>query len=72
MVRKLEDYEPVVVDGKWVIAWRKQDGSTQYLSKKNGLAHPLKGRKKKPEPEEEEYNPSLTQAQNLMLRSRDV
>lgn len=68
MVRKLEDYEPVVVDGSWVIAWRKPDGSTEYLSKKNGLPHPLRGRKKKPEPEPEEHDPSLTQAQNLMMK----
>lgn len=71
MVRKLEDYEPVIVEGSWVIAWRREDGSTTYLSKKNGLPHPLKGRKKKPEPELVEYDPSLTPAQNLMIRSRE-
>jgi hypothetical protein len=71
MVRKLSDYEPVVVDGSWVIAFRKEDGSTDYLDKKNGLPHPLKGRKKKPEPEPENYNTRLSPAQNLMLRFRE-
>lgn len=72
MVRKLSDYEPVVVDGSWVIAFRKEDGSTHYLSKKNGLPHPLKGRKKKPEAHlGETYDPRLNDAQNLMLRFRE-
>lgn len=71
MIRRLEDYESVIVDGVWVIAWRREDGNTTYLSKKNGLPHPLKGRKKKPVPEPEPHNHSLTQAQNLMLRFRE-
>ena len=48
MIKNLEQYEAVVVDGSWVIAYREPGRSVRYLSKKNGLEHPLKGRKKKP------------------------
>jgi len=70
MINKLEDFEAVVVDGSWVIAWRRVGYPTQYLSKKNGLPHPLRGRKKKPEPPMLEEDSSLTQAQNLLLRTQ--
>lgn len=71
MIRKLDDYEAVVVDGAWCIAWRQEGMPTVYLSKKNGLPHPLKGRKKPlPAPAELIEDPSLTQAQNLLLRSK--
>lgn len=70
MVRSLQDYEAVSRDGKWVIAWYKQGEPTQYLDKKNGLDHPLRGRKVKQDKVQEEYNPRLTQAQNLMMRAR--
>jgi len=71
MVRKLSDYEAVSKDGTYVIAWYKTGEPTQYLSKKNGLPHPLKGRKvKKAEVALEPNDPRLTQAQNLMLNSR--
>jgi len=71
MIRKLEDYEAVCKDGQWVIAFYRQGEPTRYLSKKNGLEHPLKGRKKKVvETPEVEYDLRLTEAQNLMMRSR--
>jgi len=70
-VRKLSDYEPVVVGGAWVIAFRKEDGSTQYLDKENGLPQPLKVRILTPEPPTIEDNPRLSAAQNLMLRFRE-
>jgi hypothetical protein len=71
MLRKLSDYEAVTKDGTYVIAWYKEGEPTQYLSKKNGLPHPLKGRKvKKPEALDEPSDPNLTPAQNLMLRNR--
>ena len=72
-VRKLSDYEPVVrrEDGAWVIAFRKDDGSTVYLDKENGLPQPVKDRKTTPEPPTIEDNPRLTAAQNLMLRFRE-
>ena len=47
MVNKLDDYEAVVVDGAWVIAWRQDGRPVIYLDKKNGLPHPLKGRRAK-------------------------
>ena len=71
MIRQLQDYEAVSKDGQWVIAWYRQGEPTVYLSKKNGLEHPLKGRKKKlPEVIEPAYNLRLTAAQNLMLNSK--
>lgn len=69
MIRKLEDYEAVTVDGSWVIAYRRPEG-TIYLDKKNGLPHPLRGRKKKAEIEESDENTSLTQAQNLIMKAK--
>jgi hypothetical protein len=69
MVNKLEDFEACVIDGSWVIAWRREGHPVTYLSKKNGLPHPLKGRKKKPEPEPLLEDASLNPAQNLMLRA---
>ena len=47
MIKKLDDYEAVVVDGVWCIAWRQEGHPVTYLSKKNGLPHPLKGRRAK-------------------------
>ena len=73
MIRKLEDYEAVCKDGQWVIAWYRQGEPTVYLSKKNGLAHPLKGRKKvlaDAALTEVAYDLRLTAAQNLMMNSR--
>ena len=70
MVRKLSDYEAVTKDGTFVIAWYKDGEPTQYLSKKNGLPHPLKGRKVKKPVAEEPNDPTLTEAQNMMLRAR--
>jgi hypothetical protein len=65
-VQKLSDYEPVVVDGKWVLACRTTE---TYLDKDNP---PLKDRPQMTiiEPEPENYNTRLTPAQNLMLRFR--
>jgi hypothetical protein len=66
MIRKLEDYEAVVKDGQYVIAWRKEN-ETVYLSKKNGLPHPLKGRKKVvTKPLVEDFG--LSEAQNFMIQ----
>jgi hypothetical protein len=53
-----------------VIAWYKAGEPTQYLSKKNGLPHPLKGRKVKKPEVEPPNDPRFTQVQNLMLNSR--
>ena len=73
MIRKLSDYEAVFRDDNYVIAWYREGLPTMYLSKKNGLPHALKGRKKvKFEEPEVEDDPGLTVAQNLMLRARDV
>jgi hypothetical protein len=70
MIRKLEDYEAVCKDGQWVIAWYRQGEPTLYLDKKNGLAHPLKGRTKKVVVQPMlAYDIRLTEAQNLMVRS---
>lgn len=49
MIKQLDQYEAVVMDGVWCIAYREPGRPVQYLSKKNGLPHPLKGRKKKKE-----------------------
>ena len=49
MIKQLDQYEAVVVDGVWCIAYREAGRPVQHLSKKNGLPHPLKGRKKKRE-----------------------
>jgi len=68
-IPSLKDFEAKVVNGSWVIAWYQDGLPTQYLSKKNGLPHPLKARKKAIvfEPEEES---NLTSPQQLMMRSR--
>jgi hypothetical protein len=71
MVRKLEDYEAVVKDGVWVIAWYKPGEPTQYISKKNGLPHPLKGRKKEKPLLQDNSDARYSEAQNLMLQRRD-
>jgi hypothetical protein len=72
MTKTLDNYEAVVVDGVWCIAWRQDGLPTTYLSKKNGLPHPLKGRKKKLEaPPPLVQDPSLTPAQNLMLLAKN-
>jgi hypothetical protein len=73
MVRKLSDYEAVSREGEYVIAWYKDGESTEYLSKKNGLGHPLKGRTKKPLPEApKKLNPKMTEAQNLLLSAQSM
>ena len=67
MIRKLEDYEAVVKDGQYVIAWRKEL-ETVYLSKKNGLPHPLKGRKKEKPTKPLIEDSGLSEAQNFMIQ----
>jgi hypothetical protein len=47
MIKKLDEYEAVIIDGAWCIAWRQEGRPVTYLSKKNGLPHPLKGRRAK-------------------------
>jgi hypothetical protein len=68
MIRRLEDYEAVVKDGVWVIAWYKPGEPTVYLSKKNGLEHPLKGRKKVIPPRPMVEDVGLSEAQNFMIQ----
>jgi hypothetical protein len=68
MIRKLEDYEAVVKDGVWVIAWHREGEPTIYLSKKNGLEHPLKGRKKVIPPKPMVEDVGLSEAQNFMIQ----
>jgi hypothetical protein len=70
MVRSLADYEAVVHDGSWVIAWYKQGEPTVYLSKKNGLPMPTNKRKVKEIPEVVILNKRFTAAQNLMLAAQ--
>lgn len=70
MIRKLSDYEAVLKDGQYVIAWYREGEPTKYLSKKDGLDHPLKGRKKTAPVVELAYDFTRTEAQNLMLRAR--
>ena len=73
MVRKLSDYEAVCREGDYVIAWYKDGESTEYLSKKNGLGHPLKGRTKKILPAApQKLNPKMTVAQNLLLAAQSL
>lgn len=44
----LSQYTAVQIAGKWVIEFRRSDGTVGYLSRRNGLPHALKGRKKSP------------------------
>jgi hypothetical protein len=46
LIRNLEDYEPVCVNGLWKIKYTDLDGVEKYLDKKQGLPHALLGRKK--------------------------
>lgn len=69
-IPSLNDFEAKVVDGSWVIAWYQTGLPTQYLSKKNGLPHPLKARKKKVVQEVQEEDDGLTPAQQLMMTAR--
>jgi hypothetical protein len=68
MVRQLSDYEAVVKDGVWVMAWYKEGEPTVYLSKKNGLAHPLKGKKKEKPALPSIEDSGLSEAQNFMIQ----
>jgi hypothetical protein len=68
MIRKLSDYEAVVRDGVWVMAWYREGESTVYLSKKNGLAHPLRGRKKVVALPTVIEDSGLSEAQNFMIQ----
>jgi hypothetical protein len=60
MIKNLDQYEAIVVDGDWCIAYRDPGQTVKYLSKKNGLPHPLKGRKKKQEDQKEVINDALS------------
>jgi hypothetical protein len=68
---KLSDYEAICVDGEWKMAWYRPGLPVTHLSKKDGLPHPLKGRRVKKKAEQNEIieDGRLTAAQNLMLRS---
>lgn len=72
MIKKLDDYEAVVVDGCWVIAWRQEGRPVQYLSKKNGLPHPLKGRRAKKKAETTEViNDALELMRNVQMMNNN-
>ena len=68
--RKLTDYEAVFREGQYVIAWYREGLSTEYLHRKNGLDHPLKGRKKVLPPAPVKINPKMSEAQNLILSAQ--
>jgi hypothetical protein len=68
MIRQLSDYEAVVKDGVWVIAWYKPGEPTQYISKKNGLPHPLRGRKKEKPLKPMIEDSGLSEVQNFMVQ----
>ena len=72
MIRKLSDYEAVCREDEYVIAWYKDGEPTEYLSKKNGLGHPLKGRKKSLPPAPQKVNPKMSEAQNLILSAQSM
>lgn len=63
--KKLEDYEAVVVDDKWVIAQRRNGDSTLYLTPEKRVRHV----KEEEEEEDEDYEPEFSPAQNLMLNA---
>jgi len=46
LIRYLEDYDTVCIDGKYKIKYTNEEGVEEYLDRKNGLPHALKGRKK--------------------------
>jgi hypothetical protein len=68
-LRQLSDYEAVVVDGSWVIAWYRPGEKPIYLSKKNGLPRPKNKKKIKEVKEPVINNPRLSEAQNLLQRA---
>ena len=45
MFRELSDYDAVLHEGRWKIAYMDLEGDIKYLFGKYGLDHPLKGRK---------------------------
>ena len=47
ITKSLLEYESITRDGEYVIAWYKEGESVQYLSKKSGLQHITKSKKKK-------------------------
>jgi len=68
-LRQLSDYEAVVYDGVWVIAWYRPGEKPVYLSKKNGLPRPKNKKKIKEVKEPVINNPRLSEAQNLLHRA---
>ena len=42
----LEQYEPVQLPSGWVLEFTDKEGKSRILKKKDGLPHPLKGRRK--------------------------
>lgn len=46
LIRSLEDYDVVCIDGVWMVRYIDLDGEVKYLNKKQGLPHALLGRKK--------------------------
>ena len=66
MVARLCYYEACVIGGIWKIKMEIPGQEVRYLFGKNGLDHPLKGRKRKVETALIPTDPSLTPAQNLL------
>jgi len=46
LVKSLSQYKAIQKEGRWVIEYTDVSGAVSYLSIKNGLPHPLRGRKK--------------------------
>jgi hypothetical protein len=46
LVKSLSQYKAIQKEGKWVIEYTDASGTVSYLSRNEGLPHPLKGRKK--------------------------
>jgi hypothetical protein len=46
LVVSLSQFKAVEKEGKWVIEYTDESGLVSYLTGKNGLPHPLRGRKK--------------------------
>jgi hypothetical protein len=46
LVKSLSQYKAIQKEGKWVIEYTDVSGAVSYLTPRNGLPHPLRGRKK--------------------------
>ena len=66
--KKLDDYEAVVVDDKWLIAQRRDGQPPLYLM----VEKRMRKIKEEDEEEEEEGDSNMTDAQNLMIRAMSL